>query len=83
MRTKSAERGSAIFELMMLMIGAAALIAVMNKWFVQPFLRHEAQWVGWADQVHRHVGHAVCLENLPEKFPVTYVGERNPICVTP
>lgn len=64
MRTKS--HGSAMVELMMLMIGSAVLIFIVNQKFLHPFSDSEAQWTQSAFQVHRHVGHHVCLEDVAD-----------------
>lgn len=85
MPTNPSQRGSAMVELMMLMIGAAVLMAVVNKLFLHPFSESEAQWIQSALQVHRHVGHQVCLENVPDHSTVKPVHFKKgiEICTAP
>lgn len=85
MPTNPSQRGSAMVELMMLIIGAAVLMAVVNKLFLHPFSESEAQWTQSALQVHRHVGHQVCLENVSDLATVKPVHFKKgiPICSVP
>jgi hypothetical protein len=85
MPTNLCERGSAMVELMMLMLGAAALIVVVTQKFSKPFSHSEADWIRSAFQIHRHVGHQVCLEDLAKlrtDKPV-YFKKGIQICSTP
>lgn len=61
--TTNAQRGSAMVELMILMVAAAYVIHLMIHWNWQ-FSHDEAQWAGEAYDAHLMVQHEPCLENV-------------------
>ncbi len=81
MSTNPSQRGSAMMELMVLMIGAAVLIFVVNQNFLRPFSDSEAQWAQSAFHVHRHVGHQVCLEDVADIATAKFVNFKKGIQV--
>lgn len=57
------QRGSAMVELMILMIAAAYVIHLMIHWNWK-FSHDESQWAGEAYDAHLMVQHKVCLEDV-------------------